>query len=364
MTTETNHRRTSTVSRRAMLGTAVGAAVTAVGPFVHTARAQRKVIRVGFWTGVLAKTIRERVVPAVEKETGAQIIVEEGITADQLAKMRAERASPQHTVFGLDDIGVNSARKEGLIERLDPAEIPALREIYPEFVLEDSHGGGMSVSWVTAYYNSQKMAEPKSIRDFWNEKYRGRVITPSIKPTHGLFFLFLASHLKTGKPIRDAQYDVSPGFEMWKALKPNLHSMADSMNQVMPLLANGECWASFGFSRVAGTWIQRNAPVARATIKEGPFMGLNCVTLVKGGPHPDVGKKLIAKLLAAEIQTEFAAAATTGPTNRNVKLTPEVAKLVPYGPEAVKEMHTAMDWGFINGKRAEWTDRWNKDVAD
>ena len=92
-------------------------------------------------------------------------------------------------------------------------------------------------------------------------------------------------------------------------------------------------------------------------------MGLNCVTLVKGGPHPDVGKTLIERLLSAEVQAEFAAKATTGPTNRTVKLGPDVAKWVPYGPEDVKEMHTALDWNYINTKRAEWTDRWNKEVA-
>jgi putative spermidine/putrescine transport system substrate-binding protein len=150
---------------------------------------------------------------------------------------------------------------------------------------------------------------------------------------------------------------------MWRALKPNLHSMADSMNHVMPLLAQGEAWMSFGHSRIAGSWLIRGAPVARAPVKEGPFMGLNCVTLVKGGPHPDVGKKLIDRLLSAEVQADLAAKATTGPTNRNVKLAPDVARWVPYGPEDVKEMHTAMDWNYINSKRAEWTDRWNKEVA-
>ncbi len=352
------------ISRRGLLAGAGGAlAATSVGPFIHIARAQKRVVRAGFWTGVLAKMVRERVAPWVEEKTGAQVIIEEGITLDQLAKMRAERSNPQHTVMGIDDIAVSAAKKEGLIERLDPGEIPGMKEIYPEFILEDNHGAGMALNWSTVYYHTQKMAEPKSYREFWNAAYKGRIITPSIKPTQGFFFLIVASHLKTGKPIREAQYDVGPGFEMWKALKPNLHSMYDSLNSAMPLLAQGEAWLTFGSSRVAGSWLIRGAPVARALVKEGTFMGLNCVSLVKGGPHPDVGKKIIERLLSPEVQAEFSAKATTGPTNRTVKLAPDVAKWVPYGPEDLKEMHTAFDWNYINTKRAEWTDRWNKEVA-
>jgi putative spermidine/putrescine transport system substrate-binding protein len=50
-----------------------------------------------------------------------------------------------------------------------------------------------------------------------------------------------------------------------------------------------------------------------------------------------------------------------GPVNKTVKLAPDVAARVPYGPDQVAKL-IAVDWTTINQHRAEWTERWNRSV--
>jgi putative spermidine/putrescine transport system substrate-binding protein len=43
---------------------------------------------------------------------------------EQIALMRATRNNPKYSVMFIDDIGVELAKREGLIEQLPRAEIP------------------------------------------------------------------------------------------------------------------------------------------------------------------------------------------------------------------------------------------------
>ncbi len=47
--------------------------------------------------------------------------------------------------------------------------------------------------------------------------------------------------------------------------------------------------------------------------------------------------------------------------NRTTKLDPETAATVLYGPEAIAKL-TIPNWEVVNAKRAEWTERWNKEI--
>jgi putative spermidine/putrescine transport system substrate-binding protein len=49
------------------------------------------------------------------------------------------------------------------------------------------------------------------------------------------------------------------------------------------------------------------------------------------------------------------------PTNSNVKLTGEIAKLFG-STEQLKEKLTFLDWNAINPKRGDWADRFNREV--
>jgi len=60
----------------------------------------------------------------------------------------------------MDDIGVNIARKEGLIDRLPEDKIPHLARVVPTYVVEGGYGVGIDVSTVALTYSTRDIKHP------------------------------------------------------------------------------------------------------------------------------------------------------------------------------------------------------------
>lgn len=147
-----------------------------------------------------------------------------------------------------------------------------------------------------------------------------------------------------------------------KELKANAHSIVDSLSTAAPLLGQGELWLAPMSSRHVAALIVKGAPLARAEPKEGPFLLLNTVTLVKNAPLQVQGKDFINRLLSDKVQLPMATANFTGPTVRTVQVPADLRKLVPFGPEEAAKM-ISLDWEHVIKNRAKWIDRWNKEIA-
>lgn len=311
----------------------------------------------------LAQAIRDRVQPGFERAHGLTLVVEEASTAEQIARLRAGRDDPRHIVMGLDDFAVGMARAEGLISRLDPKQVPNLAEVYPEYLLEDGFGVGQAANWVAVWYNVERLKKaPTSCAAFWEPRYRGRVAVPSIRIMPGFQWLVMSAALAGGKGPAEAQYDVEPGFEQWRQLKPNLHSTYDSFYAVTSLLAQGEIWMAFGHGRAVHPLIMKGAPIERAVVKENPFLGLNALVLVKHPTREPLGNDLVDRLLAADFQAELARLAGSGPTNARAQAPAELTGLLPGGRDDVSRM-IRLDWNYVNSHRTAWADRWDREVA-
>lgn len=318
----------------------------------------------GVWGGAFAQAIREVLIPDFEKDHSVKVNLQEGLSQDWMAKVRAQKSKPEITVMGVDDADPPTLVPEGLIVKLTPQDIPSLNDVYPQFIIADGHSVGIAVGWLAPHYNTERIkTPPTSYGDFWNPAYKGRVVIYSMKPsTSSIPFLVAASALATGKSLKDAQYDIDPGFAKIKELKPNLHSMTDQSLTILPLMVQGEVWMFTFPSRIAGPFVAKGAPIARAEPKEGPFLAMNVVTLVANSPMQDLGKDFINRLLSEKVQLEMTKRAFTGPVNRKVQVPADLRKLVPSGPDDVAKM-LLLDWAHINKNKAAWIDRWNREIT-
>ena len=71
--------------------------------------------------------------------------------------------------------------------------------------------------------------------------------------------------------------------------------------------------------------------MAAAYPKEGAIGIVPTVSVPKASQKKELAQKYIATLLSPEGQLCFAQSQFAGPTNKTVKLPPDLAKLVPYG---------------------------------
>lgn len=332
------------------------------GPAVRAVEDQ-PAAHVLIWPGPFAQVLREVVQPSFEAEHGVRLVIEEGLPAHHLERLRAEQSQPRAVLASLDENAVPVARREGLIRRLSVREIPNLAAIEPAALLDNGFGVSLGLSWVTAWYNSARIKHPvTSYAAFWDPSFRGHVAVPAIGTAAGIQWLVVAAALAGGRSLAEAQYDVEPGFEQWRRLKPNLHSTFETFSSVAPLLAQGEVWLAFGDSRQACRYILKGAPVQRAQVAEGAFLGSHVVTLVQHPRLERLGNDLINRLLSPEVQSALVAAANVGPVNRQVAVDPALADLVPSSPQDLRAA-VQLDWSNVDQNLASWLDRWQQDVA-
>ncbi|RMF85467.1 MAG: ABC transporter substrate-binding protein [Nitrospinota bacterium] len=361
--------RVEKMTRRRFFKTTVAASIAVAGslsfPQVITpAKGAEKSIKIGIWAGPDGQLIKSTVVKRFEEKHRVKIYIDEGWTTQQLARLRASKNNPTHTVMFMDDIGVNLARKEGLVEHLPEDKIPNLAHVFPRYLVEEGYGVGIQVSTVALTYSTVEVKEaPVSWEAFWDPRYKGRISVPSITGTHGLNLVVIAAALETGKPFQEAQYETEAAFKKLARLKPNLHSIWSKTALAVAAMQQGEL-AMMGpmYSKFIWPYIDRGLQARHIIPREGAFAGLNCQTLVKGGPYPELGAAFINDMLSAETQQMLAQKLSVAPVIRGLELPSRILERVAYEEEKQKQLFTS-DWEFINTIRPEWTERWNKIFA-
>jgi putative spermidine/putrescine transport system substrate-binding protein len=181
------------------------------------------------------------------------------------------------------------------------------------------------------------------------------VIIPSLQNTEGMWTLFMAAHLATGKPLAQAQFEIDAAFDKLKALKPNVINVYSVMSQAFNLLEQGEISMLAGnFSSYTLPRKAAGAPVNLAAPKEGIFAMPSGICLVKGGPNPALAQAYVNEMLGAELQGKIAEFSSSLPANTQVK----ASASTPTGVEIFSP-----DWAFVAKNRKDWITRFDKLMA-
>ena len=130
------------VRRRTVLSGAVAAPLI-IG---RRASAADRSITVGIYTGQQGDVVRKEIIPPFEAKNQCKVYTTEGVTLEQIALMRATRKNPKYSVMFVDDIGVELAKREGLIEQLPREQIPNMERVLKRFIYFDGYGAAFAMS--------------------------------------------------------------------------------------------------------------------------------------------------------------------------------------------------------------------------
>src|SRR5580765_783791 len=284
------------------------------------------------------------VIPMFEKKYDCKIIFEGTKSLVNLEKMVSNKSKPYLSVVMMDDPVLLLAAKEDVLEKTTAAKVPNLAKLKPAAV----HMDGMWTNYQLPYAGiahapSKVKAAPASWADVWDAKYKGKVIVPSLQNTEGLSVFFMAAHLETGKPMKEAQYQTDAAFKKLRALKPNLLTIYTQMPQAFNLLEQGEAWMIAGaLSSYAAERKRQGAAVEMGAPKEGVMAMPSGIARVKNGPQPELAWAFINEMLGAEYQkilTEVAAAA------------------------GIPKDVFVPDWANVSEQRKGWVERWDKEMG-
>jgi putative spermidine/putrescine transport system substrate-binding protein len=348
------------LKRRTVLG---GIAASLATPLIvgRRASAADRSITVGIYTGQQGDVVRKQIIPPFEAKHKCKVFTTQGVTLEQIALMRTSRNNPKYSVMFIDDIGVELAKREGLIEKLPREQIPNMERVMNRFMFYDGYGAAFAVSAAGIAYNPQTGKPLTSYGDLWDPKFKGRFLMYSPKATQSLFLLMAAVSVETGKPYTETQHMMEQAWPKMEALKPNVLALVENQAMVMQVAEGQADLAGIYYSKSVYPYTVKGAPLDMCYPKEGTFAGINTVTLVKNGPEREIALAFIDWMLSPEMQKLLAEETLTAPSISGLDFKPDVAKYLAYPETKMDEMGIfSADWEYINPIRSKLLEKYNQ----
>ncbi|WP_126426206.1 ABC transporter substrate-binding protein [Brevibacillus marinus] len=319
-----------------------------------------KTLVLAAYGGSYEKKMKEAIIPKFEQQFGVKVQYITGSSVDTLSKLQAQKDRPQIDVAFLDDGPKAQAKSFGLLAPLDESIVTNLAHVYDIAKDKDNIGVGFGVIATGLAYNKdvfeQNGWEPlKSWNDLADPKFKGKLVLPSIANTYGVHLLLMTAFANGG-----SERNIEPGFAKMKEIAENAVTF-DKTADVSNYFLQGQTVASaWGSSRVF-TLQDTGFPIEFVIPQEGAPALMATVNVVKNAPHAELAQQFVNFILSEEVQVEFAHSLFDGPVNKNVKLEGDITKKLIYGEEQMAKL-VKVDWEYVNQKRAEWTERANKEI--
>ena len=317
------------------------------------AQAQTTLVVTGYggrWSEVMKKALVE----PFEKKHNVKVEVVTGITTEWVAKLLAAGPDnpPYDVVFG-NEPAFPIPRERGFFEKRNEALAPNIKNLYPKALIGDT---SLAMFWGRiglAYRTDMGLKRPTSFKDFWDDAYAGRRATYVIGNTLGINFLFMTSKLY-GKDY----FDIDAGVAAIKKAQPKL---VDFTGTVEKQLEQKEVVMAVLHDASTYDLQKRGIPVDWVAPVEGQPILDQIVQVTRGSKNKELAWKFIDAYISPEVQLAFATELFWSPTNRTVKVPPDVAKKLVSGPAEVDKL-VLFDWGQVAKQRPQWTEKWNREM--
>lgn len=250
----------------------------------------------------------------------------------------------------VDYIMLNGA---GCLEQYDPAIVTNLKDIY-----EQGRLGNYYAAWCLSLFgltwNTKEASKPASFQDLWSAKYKGRVGVPAYG-WYGMLWLHAVNKLNGG-----TEDNISPGIQAVSDLvKKNNAIILENADHGTKVMSRGEVVIMPYLNGRTYRMIEAGVPCQFEFVKGMVPIG-NGFSIVGGTTNPAAAQQFINHTLDPELQIRFAQWAKYPPTNRKAVL-PRDLEFIRI-PDGTLEQASQLDWKKINDHRAEYLNRWNREV--
>lgn len=347
------------LDRRKFLSTTALAAAALATPAVLRAQENRLVIN--SFGGAYEEIHRRLVITPFEQMTGAKVEVVTAYSADMLAQLRAQKDAPQFDVAHFSGGLETQAAIEGLLAPIDPAELPNAADLY-DFAragLSKGVGPTYSTAVIGLLYDTGKVTPaPSSWNDLLREGLGEHVLlTDAASNTYGMLGLLMMNRVAGG-----TLDDIGPGLDFARRLLEAGAIVVSKSPEIQQNFAQGVAWLAAYAQDYAYTLTKAGLPVRFSQPEEGAAMAPITVNLVAGRPNRELALKFIDFSIRPEAAAGWAEALRYTPTNRKVKLAPDVAEQVVHGEAAIARL-VQFDPLVIAEKRAGWNEQWKRLLA-
>jgi putative spermidine/putrescine transport system substrate-binding protein len=342
------------IHRRALLRAAAAAPLGMCAPFAF---GQGRSIASTAPPGAWEAAHRSILLPAFAKATGGSVHLVASQPLDTMSKVLASKANPPFGVIMLDEGPYLAALPHDIFEKIPADKVPALKDVPPRLV--DPRGLGVFVSGqiIGIAYNTERVkTPPKSWSDLLKPEYKGRVGLAGMGSTLMSAWMVEIARLNGG-----SEENLEPAFQFVKKLLPNLSAVSTSPGALATLFQQGQIDIAVHYNNNVGDLQAKGVPVALAKPDTGWIHIKSGMHIVKNTRNLDLAAAYINAALGAEVQTRMAAAPYfVVPVNTRAEFS---SGLQAYAKNASElEAMKTVDWARLNPRRAEYIDRFNRDV--
>ena len=343
-------------TRRQLLQASLTLGAMQLFPGMSHAQAKRLVFAT--FTGSWEEAHRAVLVPAFKKSTNnADIILDPMLSVDQIAKVNAAKNNPPIDVMLHDPGPALTAIGQGLVDNYPVAQSKNYKDLIAE--AQEETGPAIFFQVVGLTYNPEKIKKPPtSWKDLWSPEYKGRAGITNLNSTLGTGFL-----VEVAKMFGGSESNIEPGFKALNDLKPNLAAVAANPGALATLFQQGQVDISPGNFNAIQILKARGVPVEFVVPKEGAIAFKTTIHIVKNTKNKDLAIALIEAAMSPDVQTRLMQSPyLVVPTNSKVQMQGEISKVLVKDQAELKQKFVFQDWKKINEQRAQWIERFNREI--
>ena len=282
-----------------------------------------------------------------------------GTSSQMLGLLRSQRSSPQTDVVIMDTTTAAIACREGLVEKLTPAEVPVLNELVP---LARESGGecGPAVTFdhfVIVYDTGKVSPAPTSLKVLWDENWRGRLSVSAPPNIQGLVLTAIVERMEGG----DYTKGIDKAIAKLRALAPLVQTFNPTPDGYSLILNDQVTFATGWNARAQLYHDQSNGRIGVMLPEEGTAFQINMINVVANGPNRAAALAFVSHALGAEAQAAFTNRMFYGPTNGKAQPTAEALARTAADPR-YRDRVIPLDWTDVVKLRDTWNNRWRREV--
>jgi putative spermidine/putrescine transport system substrate-binding protein len=328
--------------------------------FAATASGQdRPTMYLAGYGGSFEQMMKTVVIPPFEQANNVKVEYVVGTTAQTLAKLQAQKSAQEIDAAILDWGAMLVADEMSVCVSVKPN--PAIDRAIDRAKPLGDKAMGIYVDAEGPIYNEEmftklKMPAPTSWADFAKEDYRDQISLAHVSTVTGVDGLVMVARALGG-----GENNIDPAFEAFSGpIRANVVTFSPSAPKIEELLQRQEiALTSLTRSRVLSLQ-KRGLPIKIANTKEGPVAILNMVCPIVQSDVPDLAQKFVYHMLSDKVQIELARSGFI-PVLKDLTVPADVLAANPLNPDDLARMNW-LDWPTINRNRADWINRWNREV--
>ena len=330
---------------------------TALMLTMGAAQAQDKTLTISVYA-FAQDEFKELVYAPFEAKCGCKLVVETGNSVERLAKMEANKANPVVDLAIVSMADALSATRKGLTQKIDAAKVPNIENLYD--IAKDPNGDGMSVG-VNFYATSIVYRTDKMKIDSWADLLKDGIVDhvafPNVTTNQGPPALYML-----GKAIGKDTPDLAGAIAAVGEKKDDIVTFYVKSSQLVQLMQQEEIWAAPIGRFSWAPFTKLDLPLAWATPKEGQTGGMNVLVVPKGGKNEELALQFMDFWLSTDVQKALAEKLVDSPTNKEVKVSDEVANNITYGDETARSLQLIPSDVTLDN-RDKWLSEWNSKVG-